>query len=282
MKLSEAIERVPGRRGWLHRGADAVRALAPSARLFPEHPFLRISHRGAAALEPENSLRGIEAALRYGVEMVEIDVRPCAGGTLVLSHDDNLKRMTGYHGSVRASTLAVLKGLDIGKGERIPTLEEALDLMRGRVLVNLDLKRDVDGPQLLRAVDRAGRREETMLSGGGRGGFSTYRALAPSIRSACSMDATWRGLPGRLLGRYTTAGARGQAGGIARGTRASGATGATLDWRLAAPAVVDFLHRAGLPVLTWTVDDLPTLTALRKAGVDGVTSNRPDLLAQLA
>jgi glycerophosphoryl diester phosphodiesterase len=281
MSLSDAIAHVPGRRGWLRMGAGAVRALPANVRLFSEHPFLRISHRGAAALEPENSLRGIDAALRYGVEMVEVDVRPCAEGILVLCHDDDLRRMTGYGGRVGTTTLATLKKLDIGKGERIPTLEEALDLMRGRVLVNLDLKRDSAVPRLLRAIDRAGRREETMLSGNRRRGFAAFAALTPAIRSACSFDATWGGLPGRLLGRYATAGARGQAGWIVRATRASGAHGSTLDWRLAAPAVVDRLHRASLPVLTWTVDDLPTLRALRAAGVDGVTSNRPDLLAQL-
>ncbi len=281
MSLSDAMAIIPGRRRWLRRGAGVVRALPVEARLFPEHSFLRIAHRGAAALEPENSLRGIETALRFGIEMVEVDVRPCADGTLVLSHDDDLRRVTGYRGRVGDSTLATLKQLDIGKGERIPTLEEALDLMRGRVLVNLDLKRDSNGPDLLRVVDRAGRREETMLSGGGRRGFAAFRTLAPSMRSACSVDATWRGLPGRLLGRYLPAGARGQAGWIVRATRAAGAYGPTLDWRLAAPGVVDLVHRAGMPVLTWTVDDLLTLKALRAAGVDGVTSNRPDVLAQL-
>ncbi len=282
MDFSDVTAYIPGWRGWLRRHAGAVRELPVGARLFPAHPFLRIAHRGAAALEPENSLRGIEAALRYGVEMVEVDVRPCADGTLVLSHDDDLQRMTRHRGSVGASTLAALKTLDIGKGERIPTLEEALDLMHGRVLVNLDLKRDSAGPRLLSAIDRAGSREETMLSGGARRAFAAFRELAPSIHSACSLDATWSDLPCRVLGRYTPAGARGQAGWILRATRAANADSATLDWHLAAPAVVDLLHRADLPVLTWTVDDLPTLKALRLAGVDGVTSNRPDLLAQLA
>jgi glycerophosphoryl diester phosphodiesterase len=281
MHFSDVFANVPGRRTWLRRNSGARCVLPAQARLFPDHAFLRIAHRGAAGLEPENSLRGIEAATRTGVEMVEVDVRPCADGTLVLSHDDALKGMTGYRGRVSTSTLAELKALDIGKGERIPTLEEALALLRGRALVNLDLKRDNMESQLLRAIDRAGSREETMLSGGARQTFAAFHALVPSIPSAWSFDASWHELPGRLLGRYTLAGARGQAGGIASGTRAAGADSATLDWRLAAPAVVDLLHRAGLPVLTWTVDDLPTLEALRAAGVDGVTSNRPDLLERL-
>src|SRR5690348_10163135 len=67
-------------------------------------PFLRIAHRGAPTLEPENTLRGIEAALRFGVEMVEIHVRPCADGTLVVIHDDDLRRVTGREGRVSTST----------------------------------------------------------------------------------------------------------------------------------------------------------------------------------
>lgn len=77
---------------------------AAAVRLDPSWPsFLRIGHRGAGALEPENTLRSIEAALRCDVEMVEIDVRPCADGTLVLMHDDDLRRMTGREGRVSTS-----------------------------------------------------------------------------------------------------------------------------------------------------------------------------------
>jgi len=269
-------------RGWLARQvSDHDGAIPADALPYPGVPFLRIGHRGAAALEPENTLRGIETALRFGVDMVEVDVRPCADGTLVIAHDDHFKRVTGRRGRVSATALAELKALDVGKGERIPTLEEVLALLRGRALVNLDQKRDNLAQQLLRAIDRAGKREETMLSGNAAATFRAFHELAPSVRLAENAGAPWNRLHQRLLARYSAGAARSQAGRILAAVRGARADCATIDWRLAAPDVVRRLHRARVPVLIWTVDDLPTMQALKRAGVDGVTSNRPDLLMQL-
>ena len=243
--------------------------------------FIRIAHRGAAALEPENTLRSIEAALRFGVEMVEIDVRPCADSTLMVIHDDDLERITGDHRLVSTSTTEDLSRVDAGKGERIPTLEEALALLRGRALVNIDQKVDNIAPALLAAIDRAGCREETMLSGGARRTFLAMRELAPTIIISQSLDASWRGTPRRLLARWTDAGARTEAGRVIAAARASKASTVTLDWHLASARVVARCHQAGLRVLVWTVDDMPTMRRLKADGVDGITSNRPDLLMQL-
>jgi glycerophosphoryl diester phosphodiesterase len=244
-------------------------------------PFLRIAHRGAAGLEPENTMRGIEAALRYPVEMIEIDVRPCADGTLVVVHDDDLRRVAGQPGLVSASTVAELKRYDVGKGEKIPTLDDVLSFLRGRVLVNIDQKADNLAPQLLRSIDRVGKRDETMLSGAALGTFKAMREMAPSIGIALSLDASWGAAAKYWLARHTSAGARGQAGWIQASARRAGVDDVTLDYHLASPGVVKRLHQAGMTVLTWTVDDPATMRALKRAGVDGITSNRPDLLAEL-
>src|SRR5260370_38113637 len=92
---------------------EAAHAAVPGAEARPSRPFLRIAHRGAAGLALENTLGGIEKALSYGVDMVEIDVRPCADGTLVVFHDDELKRVTGRPGRVSTSTLADLRSVDL-------------------------------------------------------------------------------------------------------------------------------------------------------------------------
>jgi glycerophosphoryl diester phosphodiesterase len=272
----------PGREWFARQVIGPGQEQSATEQTRPARPFLRIAHRGAAALEPENTLRGIEKALSFGVDMVEVDVRPCAGGTLVIIHDDDLKRLTGSSKArVSTSTLAYLKTVDAGKGERIPTLEEVLALLRGRAQVNLDLKKDRIASQLLRAIDRAGNREETMLSGGAVTTFRAFREVAPSVRTARSIGASWHRSHRYFLARYTPAGARSQAARITGAARASSAGYVTLDWRIATAGVVQRLHRAGLAVLTWTVDDLSTMHALKHAGVDGITSNRPDLLAQL-
>jgi glycerophosphoryl diester phosphodiesterase len=244
-------------------------------------PFWRIGHRGAAGLEPENTLRSIEAALRLGVEMVEIDVRHCADGTLVVVHDDDLQRVAGTHARVSALTPAQLRSIDVGEGERIPTLEEALALIRGRAMVNLDQKVDNLTDGLLRAIDRAGKREETILTGEAVGTFCAMRQRAPEIKTLLSLDARRKDILLRVLSQLTDAGARGLAGRLIAAVHAIGTQGMTLDWRLANARVVAQCKRAGLPVLTWTVDDLYTMRVLRAAGVDGITSNRPDILMQV-
>jgi glycerophosphoryl diester phosphodiesterase len=257
---------------------EATQAAVPGAAARPSRPFLRIAHRGAAGLAPENTLGGIEKALSYSVDMVEIDVRPCADGTLVVFHDDELKRVTGRPGRVSTSTLADLRAIDLGGGERIPTLEETLALLRGRAQVNLDQKRDNLASELLDAIDRAGAREETMLSGNARRTFHAFRELAPSVSIAVSIDAPWLTY---LVAHVSPSGARAEADRMIAKAQAAAADQVTLAYRLASPRVVKRLHQAGLPVLTWTVDSLRAMRALRRAGVDGITSNRPDLLATL-
>ena len=102
--------------------------------------MLRIGHRGAAGYEPENTLRSFRKAINLGVDMIEFDVRLCKSGDLVVFHDESLERITGTKKLIRNSTLVELKKYDVGKGEKIPTLIEALDLIGREVAVNIEMK----------------------------------------------------------------------------------------------------------------------------------------------
>ena len=101
--------------------------------------FLIIGHRGAAGLEPENTLRSFARALQIGVDAIELDVY-CVDGELVVIHDDTLERTTNGRGNVMATSYDALRRLDAGAGERIPTLDEVLNLVAGKVTVNVELK----------------------------------------------------------------------------------------------------------------------------------------------
>lgn len=105
------------------------------------------AHRGDALRAPENTLSAIESALAHGATMVEMDVQRTKDGVLVLHHDTSLLRMAGVPEPVSFHTLEELRRLEVGSrfseefaGERIPTLEEALMLMKGRGSVLLDVK----------------------------------------------------------------------------------------------------------------------------------------------
>jgi glycerophosphoryl diester phosphodiesterase len=115
-----------------------------------------IGHRGACTLEPENTLRSIARAIECAADMVEVDVRACGDGELVIIHDETLDRTTNGSGRVRDLTLEELRRLDAGRGEKIPTLREALELMKdARVRPVIEIKEEGIEERILEEVSRA-------------------------------------------------------------------------------------------------------------------------------
>ncbi len=94
-----------------------------------------MGHRGAAAIEPENTLLSIERAIDLGIDAVEIDVHLSKDKELVVIHDATLDRTTNGRGPVSGFTVQEIKLLDAGKGESIPTLQEVVNLIDRRVLL---------------------------------------------------------------------------------------------------------------------------------------------------
>jgi glycerophosphoryl diester phosphodiesterase len=98
--------------------------------LEPRTRPLIIAHRGASAHAPENTLGAISLAIAQGADGIELDVKRCASGEVVVMHDTTVNRTTNGSGPVYGLTLAQLRALDAGQGERVPTLDEVLDLIR--------------------------------------------------------------------------------------------------------------------------------------------------------
>lgn len=105
--------------------------------------MLIVGHRGARALEPENTLRAIRAGMACA-DYVEVDVRLSRDGVPVVIHDASVDRTTDGAGAVRDLTLRELKALDAGCGAEVPTLGEALDCVRGKCGLVVEIK-DADG-----------------------------------------------------------------------------------------------------------------------------------------
>lgn len=101
--------------------------------------MLIIGHRGARALEPENTLRALRRGMRCA-DYVEIDLRLSRDGVPVVIHDAALDRTTNGTGPVADRTLAELRSLDAGRGERIPAFTDVLDLVRGRSGLVVEIK----------------------------------------------------------------------------------------------------------------------------------------------
>ncbi len=100
--------------------------------LVSQRHYLNIAHRGASAHAPENTLRAFERAIELGADMSELDLHLSKDGALIVMHNDSVDETTNGQGAIKDLTLAELKHLDAGDGERVPTLPEVIELVRGR------------------------------------------------------------------------------------------------------------------------------------------------------
>ncbi len=125
------------------------------------------AHRGAKAAAPENTLAAFKAAIDAGADYVELDVQRSRDGEVVVMHDADFMRMGDDPRRVADLTAAEIATIDIGRkygpqfaGERAPTLEQVIDLARGRIRINIELKYNVPDPGLAPAVVDLLRRED--------------------------------------------------------------------------------------------------------------------------
>jgi glycerophosphoryl diester phosphodiesterase len=224
--------------------------------------MIRVGHRGAAAHAPGNTLASFRRALAIGVDMIEVDVRCCGDGHLVLAHDESLPGPAGDV-VVAQTPLSALRELDIG-GERIVTLPEAIDLLRGRCALMIDLKGEGFEPELVAAIRDGGLPPDAVvIPGGTEPSRRAIRGLAPELPLSLSLDARAEAL---LTPEFMDA---------------IDTNAVTWHHRLIIPERVAHLRARGLTVYTWTVDDLDTMRRVRDAGVDGIITNRPELFANL-
>ena len=108
---------------------------------------VNVAHRGASGSYPENTLLAFRKAVEIGADEIELDLHSTKDGHLVVMHDGTVDRTTDGTGAIAEMTLSEIKALDAGKGERVPTWEEVLDLVQGKVGLNIHLKEggDADG-----------------------------------------------------------------------------------------------------------------------------------------
>ena len=246
---------------------------------------LRIGHRGAAALSPENTLRSFRAAIEAGVDLVEFDVLDLDDGELVVAHSNDLREVShgAAAGTVRDRSLRSLREIC----PDLPTLEEALAFFvdeAEHVGLHLDLKtsgREADIAAALRRFDLV---ERTFVSSFR---FRTVRNLA-RIGSGVRVGIT---VPRDVFG-ITESGRGARFARIGLGVlrrvapfgapvalAAAHASTLVLHHSLVGETVVRRAKARGAAVVAWTVDDPRDLARVDEAGVDAVVSNDPRIFA---
>jgi glycerophosphoryl diester phosphodiesterase len=242
---------------------------------------LRIGHRGAAALAPENTLRSFRAALETGVDLVEFDVLDLEGGELVVAHSNDLHEVSrgAAHGTVRDRSLGDLRRLC----PELPTFDEVLgfftDTAQG-VGLHVDLKTPSGGRGVVAALERFGLLERSFISSFHIHALRELASLEPRVRLGVTFPQDRLGIHGRRgFGVVVRGGLRGLRSITPRlaGTllARSGASALVLHHALVSAAVVRRVHARGDAVVAWTVDDPADLTRVDAAGVNAVVVNDP-------
>jgi glycerophosphoryl diester phosphodiesterase len=211
--------------------------------------------------KPENTLAAIREAAAQGADAVEIDVRTCASGEVVVFHDPDLSRFGGS-GVVSKLSLGELGRVDLGAGERIPRLEEALDLARALSLgVNVEIKHDVpDRARVVRKVARVlsdwDRGHDVVVSSFDPVVLAMHRAFVPRLAHALLVhESTYHDWALRIA-------------------RAGRVDGVHTEVSLTVAARIGTFVGRGF-VNTWTVNDPREARRAFELGVSAVITDRP-------
>jgi len=236
--------------------------------------FKKIAHRGASGNYPENSRLAFEKAIAAGADMIELDCQLTADGQVVVFHDERLARTTGARGKVHDKTLAQLRALDIGKwrkpafrGEKILTLEEALEIFSGNVDLCLEIKSMVGAPsglelKLLFILSHYDYLERTVISSFDYRCLARVRELAPEAALAVIYG---KGPPDDPLAA----------------AERLGAAAIHVQKQLADREFCDRAWSDGLDVYVWTVNDGREIDMFVDLGVQGIFSDYPEKLFQI-
>lgn len=223
-----------------------------------DNPLI-IGHRGAAGLAPENTLASFDAAYEAGVGAVELDVY-LVEDELIVFHDDRLERCTNGSGKLQQQSLAYLRSLDAGQQQQIPLLTEVLDRLPAGVGMNIELKGQGTGCAVAERLQSlpnldvvvSSFRHTELLN------FRTLNQQAP----VAPLFHHWPPAPWRVA-------------------RKLGAWSVNLSAAITTKRRVAKLHRAGYRCYVYTVNDIKLATQLLGYGVNGIFTDRPDLMRDL-
>jgi glycerophosphoryl diester phosphodiesterase len=225
--------------------------------------MLLIGHRGAPAHEPENTLRSFDRAIAMGADMLEIDVHILPAGELVVFHDRSLDRTTNGKGMLLRQSFQDLRKLDAGNGERIPTLQEVLDVVDKRVPVVIEIKSSGAGRAVAECIEyyvknRGWRYTQFLVCSFDHFQLHEFKTQhAPHIAIAASTAS----IPLEL----------------ALFAEELQALAVVSDIDSINRAFVDDAHTRGLKVLTFTILTHDDTLLMHELGVDGIFTNELDV-----
>ncbi len=244
-------------------------------------PVLLVAHRGGAGLAPENTLASFKNGIALGADYIEMDVHLSKDGAVMVIHDPTLDRTTDAKGRVSDYTMAELQAMnDAAKfpgatsKEPVPTLGQVLDLAKPtNVRMEVEIKVGADGKpypgiaqKTLDEINARGMLDRVKIMAFEFGTLKEIRTINPKVFTVALMTTDYFrakdiSKPAAIIDEVSTF---------------SNAIG--VDKNFLTPQLIQEAHNRNLAVGVWTVDTEAEMTKFIKMGVDGITSNRPDIL----
>jgi len=250
----------------------ATRHIAAGVKAWREEGPACIAHRGGLALAPENTLASFANAVKLGCKWAELDVRASRDGALAVIHDSTVDRTTNGTGAVAELSLRQLKKLDAGlkfsrrfAGQRIPTLDQVLRAVRGKLNMLVEIKAKNIERQVVASLRKTRMDTSAVVICFDPEVLVRFKQVASDLPTGLLLSLRAPKEPGPLVA-------------LARRLRACcimpSHEGVTKEF-------VEKAQAAGLLVSTWTVNDPGRMEALLDLGVDGIGTDRPDVLLKI-
>ncbi len=245
------------------------------------HAVEIIAHRGASHDAPENTVASTKLGFKQKADAVEVDIYFTKDGKIAVIHDSTTKRTTGVDGKVQEMTLPELQKLDAGSwkdkkyaGEKIPTLDDILKARAKGKKIVIEIKDDHElTPELIASLKRTKTTPQDALIICFQ--YPTLKYIKQQLPEyTCLWLASYK--PDKKTGKVAP-----DLDEMIRLCKVAGFEGINLDqkWPIDA-AFAKKVHDAGLKLYVWTVDDAALAKRLADAGVDGITTNRPEWLRE--
>ncbi|WP_156724577.1 glycerophosphodiester phosphodiesterase [Streptomyces apocyni] len=217
--------------------------------------FLTIGHRGVMGVEPENTLRSFIRAERAGLDLIELDLHLSKDGALVVMHDTEVDRTTNGSGPIAEKSLAELRALDAGRGERIPTFDEVLDAVRAPLQAEIkDIAAARALAEVMRERDLVSRVEVLSFHDEA---LAEISRLVPDVRTAL------------VASRYGNE--------VVERATAVGAATLVLNIRRLTLETAELARKADLRMIGWVVNTQDQLRLARALELDGATTDYPEI-----
>ena len=235
--------------------------------------WVRIAHRGASKIAPENTLAAFNKALEIGVDAIELDLHGTVDGEIVVIHDSSLDRTTNLRGLINQTTLEIIKQADAGSwfnpqftGEPVPTLAEALGCIADKAIAVLEIKEALISAAVVEKIRDMDMFEQTVIISFHLSALQTVRDLEPRIRTG------W--LVGSSNGNVSPIQLCQQLGLL-------GSSLLNVNHHLITREFAYEVCRRGTTLWSWTVDDVDRMRQMLAFGVQGITSNHPDRFSEV-